>query len=293
MPRPPAALSLASVPLARPLLPQQVTNCPWAHVCTYKHTHIHTYTCTYLHRHIHAYMHTHIHETRTYMLSGPGLPHPPPHGIPPPFPGPRPLCPRAPEPPLLPAVPHNRNEPTQTRERGRWRMIPASASSQERRTASEQGQGHRLQGEKSNIIFCMVTSMLVTMTLLLTSGSNHTIHIFVEHTAPHRRGGANQNDHRPHPTGGEGTRHVTMTLLLTSPPYHTSVEHTAPPQAGRGQPRRPQAPLHRGGGGRDEARQDQTGKATWPNKTTTHLTGKGGYHGVGGGRGGVAALHHI
>ena len=42
----------------------------------------------------------------------------------------------------------------------------------------------------------------VTMTLLLTSGSNHTIHIFVEHTAPHRRGGANQNDHRPHPTGG-------------------------------------------------------------------------------------------
>ena len=39
----------------------------------------------------------------------------------------------------------------------RWGMIPASASSQERR-ASEQGQGHRLQGEKSNIIFCMVTS---------------------------------------------------------------------------------------------------------------------------------------
>ena len=44
----------------------------------------------------------------------------------------------------------------------------------------------------------------VTMTLLLTSGSNHTLHIFVEHTAPHRRGGANQNDHRPHPTGGGG-----------------------------------------------------------------------------------------
>ena len=87
----------------------------------------------------------------------------------------------------------------------------------------------------------------VTMTLLLTSGSNHTIHIFVEHTAPHRRGGANQNDHRP----------------------------------------------STGGGGGDEDKQDQTGKATRPNKTTTHLTGKGGYHGVGGGRGGVAALHHI
>ena len=35
------------------------------------------------------------------------------------------------------------------REGGRWRMIPASASSQERRTASEQGQGHRLQGKKA------------------------------------------------------------------------------------------------------------------------------------------------
>ena len=41
-----------------------------------------------------------------------------------------------------------------------------------------------------------------------------------------------------------------------------------------------------GGGGRgDEAKQDQTGKATRPNKTATHLTGKGGYHGVGGGGG--------
>ena len=48
-----------------------------------------------------------------------------------------------------------------------------------------------------------------------------------------------------------------------------------------GQPKRPQAPLHRAGG--DKAKQDQTGKATRPNKTTTHLTGKGGYHGVGGG----------
>ena len=38
----------------------------------------------------------------------------------------------------------------------------------------------------------------VTMTLRLTSGSNHT----TPHTAPHRRGGANQKDHRPHPTGG-------------------------------------------------------------------------------------------
>ena len=77
------------------------------------------------------------------------------------------------------------------------------------------------------------------MTLLLTSGSNHTIPL--QNTLPpHRRGGANQKDHRSHSTGGGG----------------------------------------------DEAKQDQTGKATSPNKTTTHLTGKGGYHGEGGGRGG-------
>ena len=60
------------------------------------------------------------------------------------------------------------------------------------------------------------------MTLQLTSGSNHTIPS-VEHTAPHRRGGANQKDHRPHSTGG-----------------------------GEG----------------NQAKQDQTGKATRPNKTT-------------------------
>ena len=85
------------------------------------------------------------------------------------------------------------------------------------------------------------------MTLVLTASQRQQpYHISVEHAAPHRWGGANQNDQRPHPTGGGG----------------------------------------------DEAKQDQTGKATRPNKTTTHLTGKGRYHGVGGGRGGVAALHH-
>ena len=43
----------------------------------------------------------------------------------------------------------------------------------------------------------------VTMTLLLT----------------HRRGGANQDDHRPHPTGRGGD--VTMTVLLTRGSNHT------------------------------------------------------------------------
>ena len=78
------------------------------------------------------------------------------------------------------------------------------------------------------------------MTVLLTSGSNHVPYLCrtsVEHTAPQRRGGVNQKDHRPHSTGW---------------------------------------------GGGDEAKQDLTGKATRPNKITTHLTGKGGYHGVGG-----------
>ena len=116
------------------------------------------------------------------------------------------------------------------------------------------------------------------MTLLLTSGSNHTIHIFVEHTAPHRRGGANQNDHRPHPKGGGGdkARNDDITTNKRQQPYHTSVERGGANQKDH----RPHST--RGGGRGDEAKQDQTGKATRPNKTTTHLTGKGGYHGAGG-----------
>ena len=104
-------------------------------------------------------------------------------------------------------------------------------------------------------------------------------HISVEHTAPHRRAGPSRTTTGPTPQGGEGTRHVTMTLLLTS-----GSNHTIPLQ---NTPTSPQAPLHRGGG------DEETGKATRPNQTTTHLAGKGGYHGVGGCRGGVAALHHI
>ena len=121
------------------------------------------------------------------------------------------------------------------------------------------------------------------VTLLLTSGSNHTIHIFVEHTAPHRRGGANQNDHRPHPTGGGGdkARSDDISTNKRQQPCHTSVERGGANQKDH----RPHSTG--GGGGRgDEAKQDQTGKATRPNKTTTHLRGKGGYHGVGG-EGGV------
>ena len=53
----------------------------------------------------------------------------------------------------------------------------------------------------------------VTMTLLLTSGSNH-------------RGWANQNGHRRHPTagGGDKARHDDITTNKRQQPYHTSVE---------------------------------------------------------------------
>ena len=72
-------------------------------------------------------------------IYAPGLPPPPP------LPAPRPPCPRAPEPPLLPAVPHNQNEPTQTRGRGRWRMNRIRA-----------GTGAPFATRKEQ--FCMVTS---------------------------------------------------------------------------------------------------------------------------------------
>ena len=59
----------------------------------------------------------------------------------------------------------------------------------------------------------------VTMTLLLTSGSNHTISLY--NTLPHTGGvGPTKTTKGPTPQGGEGTRHVTMTLL-TSGSNHT------------------------------------------------------------------------
>ena len=60
----------------------------------------------------------------------------------------------------------------------------------------------------------------VTMTLLLTSGSNHTISL--QNTLPHTGGaGPTKTTTGPTPQGEEGTRHVTMTLLLTSGSNHT------------------------------------------------------------------------
>ena len=125
---------------------------------------------------------------------------PPPHGIPPPPSQPPAPCPRAPEPPLLPAVPHNRNEPTQTRGRGRWRMNRIRA-----------GTGAPFARRKKRAI-------LYGNEHVLTSGSNHTIHIFVEHTG---RGGANQNDHRPNRTGGGGDKARNDDITTNSGSNHT------------------------------------------------------------------------
>ena len=74
-------------------------------------------------------------------------------------------------------------------------------------------------------------------------------YISVEHTAPHRRGGANQNDHRPHPIGGGDKAYNDDITYKRQQPYHTSVKYPAPPQAGRGQPKKNHRPHSIGGEG--------------------------------------------
>ena len=97
-------------------------------------------------------------------------------------------------------------------------MIPASSRSENRIRAGT-GATFARRNEQHHILY---GNEHVTMTLLLTANKRQQqYHTSLEHTAPHRRGGANQNDHRPRPTGGEGRRHVTMTLLLTSGSNHT------------------------------------------------------------------------
>ena len=201
------------------------------------------------------------------MLSVPGPP--PPPWYPPPPPGPRPpgLLQRSRTTGTNPRKPEGgrtmENDPSQCFFTGAENRIRAGTGAP---FARRKEQHHILYGNERNDD-------------ITANKRQQPYHISVEHTAPHRRGGANQNDHKPHPTGGGGDK-VTMTLLLTSVSNHinTSVEHTVPPQAGRGQPKRPQAPLHRGEGTRPKL--DQTGKATRP-----HLTG----HGVGGGEGGCGS----
>ena len=109
--------------------------------------------------------------------------------------------------------------------------------------ASEQGQGHRLQGERSNGATSFFVWQRARNDDITANKRQQPYHTSVEHTAPHRQGGANRNDHRPHRTGVEGT---TISLW-----------NTLPLTGGAGPTKKTKAPLHRGG---DEATQDQPGK---------------------------------
>ena len=97
----------------------------------------------------------------------------PPYGIPPPLP--------APGPPGRPCSQRSRTTGTNPRrthanqrEGGRWRMIPASASftGAENRIRAGTGAPFARRKEQHHILY---GNEHVTMTLLLTSGSNHTI----------------------------------------------------------------------------------------------------------------------
>ena len=95
---------------------------------------------------------------------------------------------------------------------------------------------------------------------------------------------------RPQAHRGEGTRHLTMTLLL--PQAAATIPYlcgTHCPRTRGGANQKDHRPHPTGGGrGRGQTRPPRkTGNATRPNKTTTHLTGKGGGGIPWGGRGGV------
>ena len=125
------------------------------------------------------------------------------------------------------------------------------------------------------------------MTLLLTSGSNHTIHIFVEHTAPHRRGWANQNDHRPHPTGGGGdkARNDDITTNKRQQPYHTSVERGGANQKDH----RP----HSTGGERGRGQTRPDGESNKAKQDNYPLDRQGGIPWGGGGEGTPASFMYV
>ena len=132
--------------------------------------------------------------------------HPPP---PPPKVSPPPLPPDPPV-PGGPCSQQSRTTGTNTRkpkpEGGRTMENDPSLTGAENRIRARTGTPFARRKEQHHILY----------------GNEHvTYNISVERTAPHRLGGANQNDHRPRPTGGEGTRHATMTVLLTSGSNHT------------------------------------------------------------------------
>ena len=117
-----------------------------------------------------------------------------------------------------------------------------------------------------------------------------TIPYSVEHTAPHRLGGANQNDHRPHPTGGGGdkARNDDITTNKWQQPYHTSVEHTALRRRGGANQKdhRPHSTAGVGGRGRGQTRPD--GENNKPKQDNYPLDRQGGIP-SGGGEGGCGS----
>ena len=127
----------------------------------------------------------------------------------------------------------------------------------------------------------------VTMTLLLTSGSNHTID-----TLPHT-GGAGPTKTTTGPTtggGGDKACNDDMTTNKRQQPYHTSVEHTDPHRRG-GANQKDHRPNSTGGEG---TRPNKTRRGKQQAKQDNHpLDRQGGIPWGGEGRGGVAALHHI
>ena len=135
-----------------------------------------------------------------HMLSGPGLPQPPPPS-PPWYPRPPALGP-----PSSPAQPERTH--ANQRERGRWSMIPASSSSQS-------GEPHQSRDRGTACKETRATSNFLVW----------------------QRDVAGSDD-------------ISANKRLQ--PYLCGTH--CPPQAGRGQPKRPQAPPYRGGG--DKAKQD-------------------------------------
>ena len=152
------------------------------------------FVCVYVYMYIYIYI---------YALGSRAATPPPPRYPPPPLP---------PDPPVPggPCSQQSRTTGTNTRkpkpEGGRTMENDPSLTGAENRIRARTGTPFARRKEQHHILY----------------GNEHvTYNISVERTAPHRLGGANQNDHRPRPTGGEGTRHATMTVLLTSGSNHT------------------------------------------------------------------------
>ena len=87
---------------------------------------------------------------------------------------------------------------------------PSQCFFTERRTASEQGQGHHLHGEKDNINFSsMVTSVPLENTLPLTGGAGP------KRPQAHSTGGRGQGQARPPRKTGKATSPSKKTTHLT------------------------------------------------------------------------------